>query len=79
MSIARIDVDVVVETDARQHQIQLLETALERARRGELGVAFYMKQLGSRAVDRGMPINYTGKGDDPAEWPEELRVREFPA
>jgi protein gp37 len=40
---------------------------------------FFMKQLGSRAVDRGQSIAYTGKGDDPAEWPEEIRIREFPA
>jgi hypothetical protein len=29
---------------------------------------------------RGAPIALrSGKGGDPAEWPEDLRVREFPA
>jgi protein gp37 len=41
-------------------------------------IAFFMKQLGSKAHHRGRSITYTGKGDNPAEWPEQLRVQEFP-
>ena len=40
------------------------------------GVAFFMKQIGSNGTGWG---GYTGKGDDPSEWPDDLRVREFPA
>lgn len=49
-------------------------------------IPFFMKQLGHQAVDyvgdtvQTAPYQgYTGKGDDPTEWPEYLRVREFPA
>jgi hypothetical protein len=49
------------------------------------GVAFFMKQLGSKPVrDIGdadnCPLKLKDrKGVDPSEWPESLRVREFPA
>ena len=39
------------------------------------GVAFFMKQIGDN------PVGMTGHahhGADPAEWPDDLRVREFP-
>jgi protein gp37 len=58
------------------------------------GVACFMKQLGADPVQRLMygpatfeadqPIHYepirlsSRKGGDPSEWPEDLRVREFP-
>jgi protein gp37 len=55
------------------------------------GVAAFMKQMGSNPFDGGVdcgPMNeHFGargitlrdrKGGDPAEWPEDLRVREFP-
>lgn len=38
------------------------------------GVAFFMKQMGSNCSPA-----YTGKGDTVEEWPEELRVQEFPS
>lgn len=41
-------------------------------------IAFFMKQLGSKANRRGKPLHYTGKGDDPEEWPSTIRVRQFP-
>lgn len=47
----------------------------------EAGVAVFMKQAGSNPVNREgerCPHIKSRKGDDPAEWPEELRVREFP-
>lgn len=49
-----------------------------------VGTAFFMKQLGSEPVDRSPralysePYRATGKGDDPSEWPEDLRVRQLP-
>ena len=48
----------------------------------EARVPFFMKQLGRNPVEnpiwKGGPIN-NRKGDDPAEWPEDLRIREYPA
>jgi len=55
----------------------------------EAGAAFFMKQLGARpqatADPRGLGWTETcelslrdSKGGDPSEWPEDLRVREFP-
>lgn len=42
-------------------------------------IKFFMKQLGTRAVNRGELYEHTGKGDDPSEWPVDLQVQEFPA
>lgn len=44
----------------------------------QFGAAFFMKQLGSKAHFGSHPMPYTGKGDNPAEWPNEIQVREFP-
>jgi protein gp37 len=47
----------------------------------EAGVSFFMKQLGSAHKswsDGKREYKITGKGDNPAEWPEDLRVQEFP-
>ncbi|TXH54378.1 MAG: DUF5131 family protein, partial [Desulfurellales bacterium] len=46
------------------------------------GVPFFFKQAGAHAHcgDGGYPLALTDKkGGDPSEWPEDLRVREFPA
>lgn len=42
-------------------------------------VPAFLKQVGSNPVHRGSPWRCTGKGGDPAEWPSDLRVRQFPA
>lgn len=60
------------------------ECKIEWIRRGvaqchEFGVAAFVKQLGSNATLNGQPYHTVDKkGGDPAEWPEDLRVREFP-
>jgi hypothetical protein len=46
-------------------------------------IPFFMKQLGSRPVIREKSIDWfpelkDPKGGDMNEWPEDLRVREFP-
>jgi hypothetical protein len=42
-------------------------------------VPCFVKQIGRRPVDGGIPIAHSDpKGGDPQEWPEDLRVREFP-
>lgn len=45
------------------------------------GVPVFVKQLGSCPFferDQKQRIIHHRKGADPAEWPEDLRVREFP-
>ena len=51
---------------------------------GEAGTAVFVKQLGARPISEG-PFNVRQpgirdrKGKDPAEWPEDLRVRDWPS
>jgi hypothetical protein len=42
-----------------------------------LDIAFFMKQIGSN--HDSWPTNIRGKGDDMDDWPEDLRVRQFPS
>jgi len=43
-------------------------------------VPFFMKQLGARPIDQGMPLKLKDRhGGDWAEWPDDLRIRELPA
>jgi protein gp37 len=46
------------------------------------GVPFFMKQIGARAIDGALGSLVVStkhpKGGDPSEWPEDLRVQEFP-
>lgn len=41
-------------------------------------IAYFLKQFGSRPHTDGIPIKVTGAGSDPTEWPEYLRVQQFP-
>ena len=62
-------------TDARR-----IKPAWVRAVRDEcadFGIAFFMKQIGSN--HDGWPTNIRGKGHDMDDWPEDLRVRQFPS
>ena len=44
------------------------------------GVAFFLKQFGENPYTNGHPVKLKdGHGGDWSEWPEDLRVREFPA
>ena len=43
----------------------------------DFGIAFFMKQIGSN--HDGWPTNIRGKGHDMDDWPEDLRVRQFPS
>lgn len=50
-----------------------------RDRCQENDVAFFVKQLGANPVENGLPISLTdAHGGDWSDWPEDLRVREFP-
>jgi protein gp37 len=57
-----------------------VEWALElRDQCRKAGVAFFVKQLGSRPFMNGKPLMLTDRhGGDWDEWPRKLRVREFP-
>lgn len=57
-----------------------VEWALElRDRCQEEGVAFFVKQLGSRPMQADEPLRLKDShGGDWSEWPEELRIREMP-
>lgn len=72
---------------ARPFDVAWARSAVRQCR--ESGVACFVKQLGSRptsdhrARPDGEESHWTAllrdrKGGDPAEWPEDLRVREFP-
>ncbi len=61
---------------ARPTQLQWVRDLHDQARMG--GAAFFMKQAGS-ARGGDWPADITGKGDDPAQWPEDLRVQEVMA
>jgi protein gp37 len=44
------------------------------------GIPAFVKQLGSNPVEGGKPLRLRdSKGGDPSEWPEDLRIREWPA
>jgi protein gp37 len=62
---------------ARPFDIAWARSILRQCR--EQGVACFIKQLGRRAVSGEMPLRLRSfKGNDPAEWPADLRVREYP-
>jgi len=70
---------------ARDFDIKWARKVVDQCRAA--GVACYVKQLGSACVTGGNPAEGTmttgyplrhPKGGDPAEWPADLRVRQFP-
>lgn len=68
---------------ARPFDIQWARMIIEECRVS--GVPVFVKQLGSNPDNSAQPDGgligayITKKGGDPSEWPEDLRVREFPA
>jgi len=77
---------------ARPYELEWARALRDQCR--QCGVAFFMKQLGSRPVslaDKIIHRGHTGhlpdgfyrylvdrKGGDPGEWPDDLKVREWP-
>ena len=57
--------------NARPMNIEWFRSALRQCR--QYGIAPFVKQMGSRA---GLKDS---KGSDPSEWPEDLRVQEWPS
>jgi protein gp37 len=72
---------------ARPFNLAWAESLLEQCRAA--GVPFFMKQIGSKpfwpcnvaddGIDGTLYPPVKSKGGDPSEWPEHLRVREFPS
>lgn len=62
---------------AREFDIEWARSLREQCRRA--GTAFFVKQLGANPVEDGFPIDLRDShGGKWEEWPEDLRVREFP-
>ena len=58
---------------ARQMRPDWIRGLREQAR--SAGTKFFVKQIGS---NHALWPNVTGKGEDPAQWPADLRVQDFP-
>jgi protein gp37 len=62
---------------ARPFQIDWARDLIQQCRRQK--VACFVKQVGYRPVVDDNPLKmYSLKGGDPSEWPNDIRVREFP-
>jgi protein gp37 len=68
---------------ARPFDVEWARSAIRQGR--EAGVPAFVKQLGANRYDNGKPFRSWGamklrdrKGGEPEEWPEDLRVREWP-
>lgn len=63
--------------DARPFQIEWAERIVAQCAAAD--VACFVKQLGAVPLSSGYPLALKSrKGGDPQEWPDSLRVREFP-
>lgn len=63
---------------ARPFQVEWARDIVAQCRAA--GVPVFVKQLGARPQIAGIPIRVADRaGGEPAEWPDDLRVREFPA
>jgi protein gp37 len=62
-------------TDARRMKPAWVRAVRDQC--ADLDIAFFMKQIGDNHY--GWPTNIRGKGHDMDDWPEDLRVRQFPS
>lgn len=68
------------ESGARSRPFDLAWARLMRERCREAGAAYFLKQLGDTPNNGGRPRRTRArKGSDPAEWPADLCVRQWPA
>lgn len=66
--------------DARMFRLEWAESLIEQCRAASVPV--FVKQIGARAYSGDLiPLAYSigGHGDDMERWPNDLRIREFPA
>ncbi|NJM74689.1 MAG: phage Gp37/Gp68 family protein [Acaryochloridaceae cyanobacterium RU_4_10] len=62
---------------ARPFHLEWARSLIQQCR--DAGVVPFMKQLGSNPYENGQPLKlHSRKGAHPREWPEELRIQEFP-
>lgn len=62
---------------ARPFDLAWARALIEHCR--DVGAAVFVKQLGARPMIDGAPLKLKDrKGEDWSEWPEDLRIREFP-
>jgi protein gp37 len=61
---------------ARRFDFEWARSLLAECRRG--GAAFHMKQGGHQPFNLGKPMKMDGQGHDMEQFPEGLRIREFP-
>jgi protein gp37 len=77
-----IGLDWVIQGGESGKNARLFDLAWARMLRDrcvEAGVAFFLKQIGDNAVEAGEPYQYSArKGDEPAEWPADLHIRQWP-
>jgi protein gp37 len=76
------DLDWVIQGGESGRNARPFDLAWARALLGqcrEMGVPFFLKQLGSSVIDRGRRLTYQDNhAGDWSEWPRVLRVRQFP-
>jgi protein gp37 len=61
--------------EARPMDVRWVRGLISRCRQPGAATVPFVKQLGTRwSLDQGL----RGKGSDPAQWPEDLRIREMP-
>lgn len=61
---------------ARPCHLEWIKQIVDQCQQAEVPV--YVKQTGSLAMYQGQPYQTTGKGENPDEWLEWMRVRELP-
>lgn len=62
---------------ARPFEIDWARSIISKCK--EFGIPIFMKQVGSNAFENGKRYRTKHrKGGDPAEWPEDIRIREYP-
>ncbi|MGH7048822.1 MAG: DUF5131 family protein [Stellaceae bacterium] len=68
------------ESGKESRPFDLAWARLMRDRCRAAGTAYFLKQLGDAAHEGGRPYRCrVRKGVNPAEWPDDLHVREWPA
>lgn len=64
------------DLEPRECKIEWIEDGIMNCR--AFGVVPFVKQMGTFTTHRGKRVIFGGKGDDPSDWPEHLRVQEWP-
>lgn len=62
---------------ARAFDLSWARVMRDRCR--ETGTAYFLKQLGTTAIENGQAFKHRRAGTDAAEWPPDLQIQEYPA